>query len=136
MRKVLGGIPMSMVEFFSEELQPENPTQIVYKAHELIDISDGAVTMKLVGKAHPSRAIAFLNEVYPPGADTGEEMLTHDGEETGILLEGRLELVVGLETFILEAGDSYYFESTKQHRFRNPYDEPARLISAATPANF
>ena len=42
--------------------------------------------MKLVGRAHPSRAIAFLNEIYPPGADTGEEMLTHEGEETGILV--------------------------------------------------
>jgi mannose-6-phosphate isomerase-like protein (cupin superfamily) len=52
------------------------------------------------------------------------------------MIEGRLELVVGAETFILEAGDSYYFESTKPHRFRNPFDEPARLISAATPANF
>jgi transcriptional regulator with XRE-family HTH domain len=112
LRKVLGGIPMSMVEFFSEEAVPENPTQIVYKAHELIDISDGAVTMKLVGRAHPGRAIAFLTEVYPPGADTGEEMLTHEGE------------------------DSYYFESSRPHRFRNPYDVPARLISAATPANF
>jgi mannose-6-phosphate isomerase-like protein (cupin superfamily) len=113
---------MSMVEFFSEEILQEKPTQIVYKANELIDISDGAVTMKLVGRAHPSRAIAFLNEIYPPGADTGDEMLTHEGEETGILVEGRLELVVGLETFMLEAGDSYYFESTKPHRFRNPFD--------------
>ena len=93
LRKVLSGIPMSMVEFFSVELEPQSPTQIVYKAHELIDISDGAVTMKLVGKSHPNRAIAFLTEVYPPGADTGAEMLTHDGEETGILLEGRLEPV-------------------------------------------
>lgn len=59
LRKVLGGIPMSMVEFFSEEILQEKPTQIVYKANELIDISDGAVTMKLVGRAHPSRAIAF-----------------------------------------------------------------------------
>ncbi|PXZ50456.1 XRE family transcriptional regulator, partial [Pseudomonas aeruginosa] len=24
----------------------------------------------------------------------------------------------------------------KPHRFRNPYDVPARLISATTPANF
>ena len=92
--------------------------------------------LRLMAEGHPSRAIAFLNEIYPPGADTGDEMLTHEGEETGILLEGRLELVVGLETFVLEAGDSYYFESTKPHRFRNPFDAPARLISAATPANF
>ena len=109
---------------------------MVYKANELIDISDGAVTMKLVGKAHPSRAIAFLSEVYPPGADTGMEMLMHEGEETGILVEGRLELVVGQDTYVLEEGDSYYFESSKPHRFRNPFDTPARLISAATPANF
>jgi hypothetical protein len=64
LRKVLGGIPMSMVEFFSEEILQEIPTQVVYKANELIDISDGAVTMKLVGRAHPSRAITFLNEIY------------------------------------------------------------------------
>lgn len=31
LRKVLGGIPMSMVEFFSEEILQEKPTQIVYK---------------------------------------------------------------------------------------------------------
>ncbi|GAO91394.1 helix-hairpin-helix DNA-binding motif-containing protein [Pseudomonas syringae pv. actinidiae] len=136
LRKVLGGIPMSMVEFFSEETVPENSAQVVYKASELIDISDGAVTMKLVGKSHQGRAIAFLTETYPPGADTGEEMLVHEGEETGILVEGRLELVVGLDTYVLEAGDSYYFESTRPHRFRNPFDVPARLISAATPANF
>ncbi|WP_057424894.1 cupin domain-containing protein [Pseudomonas savastanoi] len=136
LRKVLGGIPMSMVEFFSEETVPENAAQVVYKASELIDISDGAVTMKLVGKSHQGRAIAFLTETYPPGADTGEEMLVHDDEETGILVEGRLELVVGLDTYVLEAGDSYYFESTRPHRFRNPFDVPARLISAATPANF
>ncbi|POP66895.1 XRE family transcriptional regulator [Pseudomonas syringae] len=136
LRKVLGGIPMSMVEFFSEESVSENAAQVVYKASELIDISDGAVTMKLVGKSHQGRAIAFLTETYPPGADTGEEMLVHEGEETGILVEGRLELVVGLDTYVLEAGDSYYFESTRPHRFRNPFDVPARLISAATPANF
>ncbi|MET1079365.1 MAG: cupin domain-containing protein [Pseudomonas sp.] len=136
LKKVLAGIPMSLVEFFSLEMEQDNPTQVVYKATELIDISDGAVTMKLVGRAHPSRAIAFLSETYPAGADTGDAMLTHEGEEAGILLEGRLELIVGSETYILESGDSYYFESSKPHRFRNPFAEPARLISATTPANF
>ena len=44
--------------------------------------------------------------------------------------------MVGNEIFVLEEGDSYYFESTRPHRFRNPFEEPARLISAATPSNF
>ena len=62
LKKVLGGIPMSLVEFFSLDLEQDSHTQVVYKADELIDISSGAVSMRLVGKAHPSRAIAFLDE--------------------------------------------------------------------------
>ena len=101
LKKVLAGIPMSLVEFFSLEVEQDNHTQVVYKAGDLIDISDGAVTMKLVGKAHPSRAIAFLSETYPPGAGTGDDMLMHEGEEAGMLVEGRLELTVGSETYVL-----------------------------------
>ncbi|TWI56647.1 XRE family transcriptional regulator [Pseudomonas duriflava] len=138
LKKVLSGIPMSLVEFFSLDLADDSPTQVVYKAHELIDISSGdnTVTMRLVGKARPSRAIAFLDETYPPGSDTGLEMLDHEGEEAGMVVSGRLELTVGSDTYLLESGDSYYFESSRPHRFRNPFDEPARLISATTPANF
>lgn len=136
LKKVLAGIPMSLVEFFSLDVEQDSQAQVVYKAAELTDIYSGAITMKLVGKAHPSRAIAFLDETYPSGTDTGDEMYAHEGEEAGMLVEGKLELTVGDEVFILEPGDSYYFESSKPHRFRNPFEQPARLISATTPANF
>ena len=136
LKKVLAGIPMSLVEFFSQEAEQDKYTQVVYRAAELIDIHSGAISMKLVGKAYPNRAITLLDETYPAGSDTGDDMYTHDGEESGLLVEGRLELSVGDEVFILEPGDSYYFESSKPHRFRNPFDQPARLISATTPANF
>ncbi len=136
LKKVLAGIPMSLVEFFSLDVEPDSQAQVVYRAAELTDICSGAITMKLVGKAHPSRAIAFLDETYPVGSDTGDDMYAHEGEEAGMLVSGKLELTVGDEVFILEPGDSYYFESSKPHRFRNPFEHPARLISATTPANF
>jgi transcriptional regulator with XRE-family HTH domain len=136
LKKVLAGIPMSLVEFFSSEAEQDNPAQVVYRADELTDLSSGAVCMKLVGKAHPSRAITFLDETYPGGADTGPEMLVHEGEEAGLVVLGQLELTVDGEVYVLDTGDSYYFESCKPHRFRNPFQGPARLISATTPANF
>lgn len=136
LKKVLAGIPMSLVEFFSPEADQDNPAQVVYRAGELTDLSSGSVSMKLIGRAHPSRAIAFLDELYPVGADTGHDMLVHEGEETGLLIEGRLELIVDGAVHVLETGDGYYFQSSKPHRFRNPFPEPARLISATTPANF
>jgi mannose-6-phosphate isomerase-like protein (cupin superfamily) len=109
---------------------------VVYKSDELIDIGSGAVTMKLVGRMHPNRVMSFLDETYPPGSDTGMDMLNHEGEEAGVVVEGRLELTVGDDVYILDSGDSYYFRSDQPHRFRNPFDQPARLISATTPANF
>lgn len=136
LKKVLSGIPMSLVEFFSLEVEQEHQAQVVYKASELIDMNSGAISMRLVGKGHPSRALSFLDETYPVGSDTGDDMYAHEGEEAGMVVEGRLELTVGDEVFILEPGDSYYFDSNKPHRFRNPFDEPARLVSATTPANF
>lgn len=136
LKKVLAGIPMSLVDFFSLEIEDDNPRKVVYRAEELLDIGAGEVTMKLVGKGHANRAFSFLNETYPPGSDTGPDMLNHDGEEAGTVVSGQLEVTVGNEVFILDTGDSYYFDSNQPHRFRNPFDVPCLLISATTPANF
>jgi transcriptional regulator with XRE-family HTH domain len=136
LKKVLAGIPMSLVDFFSLEVEDDNPRKVVFRAEELLDIGSGEVTMKLVGKGHPNRAFSFLNETYPPGSDTGPDMLTHEGEEAGTVVSGQLEVTVNNEIFILDTGDSYYFDSKQPHRFRNPFDVPCLLISATTPANF
>jgi mannose-6-phosphate isomerase-like protein (cupin superfamily) len=129
---------MTLVEFFSMDMEPQNRTQFVYRADELPSLPSGAVSMRLVGQAHPSRDITFLDETYPPGTGTGigDEMYHHTGQETGMVIEGRLELTVEGEVVVLAPGDSYYFDSNRPHRFRNPFNEPARLISATTPANF
>jgi len=69
-------------------------------------------------------------------ADTGAEMLQHKGEEGGIIVSGKLELTVGEEVFTLEEGDSYYFNSEQPHRFRNPFEQACKVVSATTPADF
>lgn len=136
LKKVLGGIPMSLVEFFSLDAPPTRQCKVIYRADELLDIGSNQVIMQLVGKDHPGRQLSFLREVYPPEADTGPDMLCHEGEEAGLVVRGRLELTVGDEVHILGTGDSYYFESSLPHRFNNPFDEPCELVSATTPANF
>lgn len=136
LKKVLSGIPMSLVEFFSMDLEQNSPQKVVYRADELLDLGMAPVQMQLVGKDRRERSMAFLIETMPPGSDTGSEMLTHDGEEAGVVVEGQLTLTVGDEVSVLNKGDSYYFDSTLPHRFENPSDEPLQLISCTTPANF
>ncbi|ACO80899.1 Cupin, RmlC-type protein [Azotobacter vinelandii CA] len=136
LKKVLGGIPMSLMEFFSLDLEAEASAPVVYRAAEQAELSRGLLSMRLIGKDHPDRALTFLSVTYPPGADSGEALLLRDGEEAGILVEGRLELQVGEQRYTLESGDSYYLVAGQPHRFRNPFEAPAQLISAATPAHF
>ncbi len=83
-----------------------------------------------------NRAMSVMHERYAPGADTGADMLRHDGEEGGVVVRGRIELTVGSETRVLGTGDAYYFSSAIPHRFRNIGSETCEIVSASTPPTF
>ena len=80
--------------------------------------------------------MCILREVMPPGSDTGKDMLLHEGEEGGVIIQGEIELTVGDQVRVLGPGDAYYFESKTPHRFRNVGKTEAILVSANTPPSF
>jgi transcriptional regulator with XRE-family HTH domain len=134
LKKVLDGVPMSLAEFFTLDLQV-NP-QVFYTHEELTDIGDRDVSLRLVAAKRPGRAMTIMHERYRPKADTGADMLSHKGEEGGVVIAGRIELTVGVQSRVLTPGDAYYFSSAVPHRFRNVGDEPCEIISASTPPSF
>ena len=77
-----------------------------------------------------------MTETYQPGADTGDTMLSHDSEEGGVVLRGRIEVTVGHQATILGPGDAYYFDSRLPHRFRNLGEDVCELVSACAPPSF
>ena len=71
-----------------------------------------------------------------PGAESGPDFYTHDGEEAGVVMEGALELWVGEHHYRLNEGDSFGFASTTPHRYRNPGTVRTTIIWALTPPSF
>ena len=134
LKKVLDGIPISLGEFFGGEF--ESRERVFFRAAELTEIADGGVSFRQVGTNLANRAIQLLQERYQPGSGTGRHAITHEGEECGIVLSGRLEVTVGDERAVLGKGDAYYFKSSQPHRFRNTGNEPCELITACTPPTF
>ena len=134
LKKVLEGVPMSLADFFTLDLSESG--QIFYRGDELPDLGSGGISFRLIGFNRHKRAMSIMHETYGPGADTGEEMLNHAGEEGGVIVRGRIELTVGAQTRVLEPGDSYYFESRVPHRFRNTGEEDCEIISANSPPTF
>ncbi len=134
LKKILDGVPMDLAAFFSFEL-PLARVPVVRRA-QMVDIGAPGVKYLLVAAQRPGRALQMLHEFYEPGRDSGRRMLSHAGEETGVVVAGRLELTLGDEVFVLERGDAYYFDSTAPHRFRNIGTTPCEVVSACTPPSF
>ncbi len=134
LKKVLDGVPMALADFFTLDLAAQPP--VFFPKDELADIGTGNVELRLVGSHLAKRSMSILHERYAPGADTGEEMLTHDGEEGGVVVRGRIELTVGGEARVLCAGDAFYFRSSLPHRFRNLGREECEIVSASAPPTF
>jgi transcriptional regulator with XRE-family HTH domain len=133
LKKVLDGIPMALADFFTLDLggQP----QVFFPREELADIGTASVELRLVG-SRLKRSMSILHERYAPNADTGEEMLTHAGEEGGVIVRGKIELTVGGESRVLGPGDAYYFRSSLPHRFRNTGRDECEIVSASSPPSF
>jgi DNA-binding transcriptional MerR regulator len=71
-----------------------------------------------------------------PGSDSGEAY-AHDGEEFLHILRGQLEISLGgAEAYQLKPGDSFYFESSTPHRWRNPGRKETWVLWINTPPTF
>ncbi|MGZ8271180.1 MAG: cupin domain-containing protein [Methylophilus sp.] len=136
LKRILAGIPMTLAEFFSDEL-PGIKSEVFYRAESLMEISGGeGISYQQIGSSKSGHMLQILSERYEVGADTGLTMLRHEGEEGGIILTGRLEVTVGEMTKVLNAGDAYYFNSREPHRFRNVGEQVCTLVSACSPPTF
>lgn len=134
LKKVLDGVPISMSEFFADDA--DFAERLFFRADELTEIADGGVSYRQVGANLHNKAIQLLKECYQPGAGTGRHAITHEGEECGIVLSGRLEVTVADQVAVLAQGDAYYFRSDQPHQFRNAGNDVCELITACTPPSF
>jgi transcriptional regulator with XRE-family HTH domain len=141
LRKILDGVPMSMVNFFDEARTPRD--RVFFDAGDLIDLtsrlhqvnggeSRGNMSFRQVGDAQ-AHNLQILHESYEPGADTGAAMLKHNSHEGGVVLSGELEVTVGDQIRVLGPGEAYLFDSRVPHRFRNIGTERCIVVSACTP---
>jgi transcriptional regulator with XRE-family HTH domain len=88
--------------------------------------------------ASPDQAetIEAIIGLYEVGASLGDEPVTHEGEEWGMVLRGRLKVWVGDEIHFLDPGDAIWYPSTTPHRMENVADEPTEYIWIDTPKSF
>jgi len=83
-----------------------------------------------------SHQIEMIKTRIEVGASTCSKPLSHEGEECTLVMEGKMEIQVGDEFFVLEEGDSIYYVASIPHKITSIGDEALVIISAITPTNF
>ncbi len=117
LKKVLDGVPISLVDFFSLDLSAS--ANAFYRACDQPDIATGISTSKLIGADKNMRALSLTRQFYPPDSDTGVELINTYNEYSGVVFDGELEVTIGAETAILQSGDGFYIEIGQGFRIRN-----------------
>ena len=132
---VVEALGTTLVEFFAG-LRSTYRTSPVYRPEDFVEIGNPEeISYRVIGFNQPARKMQVLMETYAPAADTGA-IFSHDAQESGLVLQGRIELTVGDQVWELAEGDGYYFDSNLPHRFRNIGPDVARIISAITPPSY
>ncbi len=70
-----------------------------------------------------------------PAAGSGDSY-THEGEEFLYVLRGQLTITLEKEEYHLKAGDSFYFESSTPHNWKNPGRAETWILWVNTPPTF
>jgi len=94
--------------------------------HPVIKLSSGPRWSRLTVVGEPDAE--FLEVVYAPGTPAPADDIRHQGREYGIVISGRLNVLVDGAVTVLEPGDSIVFDSHLPHRFWNDSDEEVRAI--------
>ena len=87
--------------------------------------------------ADPAGLLQVSVTTFEIGGRSAHTPFVHDSdEEVVLLLDGRLEVEVGGESYRLEAGDAVTYSARTPHLARNIGEERARAIFALTPPSF
>lgn len=95
---------------------------------KVIQLASGVRWIRLTPET--PQDVDFLEVTYGVGSEScpPDSLMRHSGHEYGHMLEGRMGVTIGFDTYELGPGDSVAFDSTMPHRLFTIGDTPARAI--------
>jgi len=140
LHRLVAALEINVTSLFAESEADAGPVSIMRDGSRPVIRMDpewhgnGIALERVVPQPKGSLLQANIHHVAPNGGSDG--LIEHKGEELGFVLEGRLELIVDNVVYLVSAGDSFFFQSSLPHGYRNKGREPARILWVNTPPSF
>ena len=133
LKKIADGLDVTIIDIFQEN----HNSRVVTRKHERIqaDFPKSRTKIEMLVPQMADRQIDARMAIIAPGGSS-EGDYSHPGEEFGLILKGKLALTVGGVTYNLSEGDSFYFSSAQNHRFKNTGMEDTFVVWVNHPASW
>ncbi|QWU13581.1 Cupin domain protein [Paenibacillus sophorae] len=109
-------------------LRKEEKMHIV-RSQERRETSSGPEQLKVSHLSRTKNMRMVLVE-FPPGASTGEAPHAHEGEETHLVIRGKILAEQGEDTAVLEEGDAFSWNACTPHKVQNIGEDTALVLVA------
>jgi DNA-binding transcriptional MerR regulator/mannose-6-phosphate isomerase-like protein (cupin superfamily) len=130
LRKLARFYKTNILDFF--DASGANSRQVQPEQRKVLDAGPG-VRMELLAWGNTVMEPHLFR--VAPQSGSGDSY-THEGEEFLYVLRGTLNITLEREEYRLKAGDSFYFESSTPHHWKNPGRSEAWVLWVNTPPTF
>lgn len=135
LRKIASAMDCSLAQFFIEGNECDSSCIIRSHQRPTLKLSDAGMEYEILNPELIDR-YQFFMATLAPGAASSETKVSHPLQECVLVLQGKLELELGDETFVLDEGDSVGWDGNLPHRLVSAGDDPLVVISVTSPSMF
>lgn len=122
------------MNYFFDEYDDFNQVVLKEERNKLM-MRRGSRTYELLSPSLKKQIEMLWIEINP-NEKIEAELISHDGEECGVVIRGTLRVISGSNVYDLEEGDSIYLDSTIPHKYLNMGNELSVSVWAMVPPSF
>jgi len=140
LHRLVRALEINVASLFAEKSADDGPVSVMRNGERLLIKTDalrrgpGVTLERLVSNAVSRLLQANIHHVAAKGSSDG--LIKHEGEEMGYVLAGAIELDVDGVKVALATGDTFFFNSSLPHGYRNPGTVEAKVLWVNTPPSF
>ena len=126
LQRLASALGVHINSFFVEPT--EKAQMILTRANERTRSGSASVMLESLGYGLEGQACDPFVVTLKPGANSGRQLMAHQGSELILILSGQLDIEIAGASHNLHLGDSLLFRGEQPHRWRNPNSQPAEFL--------
>lgn len=134
LKKISDALHSKIADFFVD-IDDHEPVVLRLDQRDLISLDRwNARIQSLVKNPRDKRMHPFYTTIEPGGGSEG--LYSHVGEEFGLVIKGELEIELKGSIYRVRENESFYYDSSEPHSWRNPTTEPTVVVWVISPPTF